>query len=133
MHTKTYWFAFQLSLILLAAPSAHALTFGELADQGAGEKDEQRQNTDRGYGKEPDYSSPASVSRYSCQVPEKVEQDVPRYDARPGGYGRDYGMPVPRYDPYFDPYTPRPYYGYYNYNEPGWSRRQAEQWWLRRR
>jgi len=127
MLAKTYWFAFLLILSVWAAPVAHALTFGDLA----GQTDRQGQPEDS--GNDPDYSSPASISRYSCQVPGKAEQDVPRYDARPGDYGRDYSMPLPRYDPYFDPYTPRPYYGYYNYTEPGWSRRQAEQWWLRRR
>lgn len=112
---------------------AGALTFGELADQAAA----QRENQNEPYMPEeaPDYSSPRSISRYSCQVPDNTEVDAPRYN--PGGYRyrRNDNLPVPRYDPYFDPYNARPYFGYddgYS-SSPGWSRRQADQWWRRRR
>ena len=132
MQVKSIRLALYLLLTTTAAPVAHALTFGELADkmsgQGAGSQNPGSQDP-----QEPDYSNAASVSRYSCPAPGPGNTQAPQYDARPGAYPRDYSMPAPRYDPYFDPYVPRPYYGYYNFNEPGWSRRQAELWWLRRR
>lgn len=133
MDTNSIRFGFIFMLTMLAASSARALTFGELADQAAEQRD--YQHTGQVPPQEtPDYNSRRSISRYSCPAPSGIDSDIPQYNPVPGRYGRDDSMPVPRYDPYFDPSLSRPYYGYDdNFSDPGWSRRQAEKWWSRRR
>ncbi len=133
MNTYSIRFGFVFLLTLMVANSASALTFGELADQAA-EKRDYRDTGEIPPQEAPDYNSRRSISRYSCQVPVAKKPDAPRYNPAPERYGRGEDLPTPRYDPYFDPAGTWPYYGYDdNYTEPGWSRRQANEWWLRRR